>query len=220
MGFSGHSLWIMSQNPCFTTMGSTFVFKITFLPQWQRSWDLAFGEYYSISHRRFSGTLSFWCSFRILVFLAVPGLHVPPSKQVTSFLPRSWWFFRWSTWHDQKCNYVQPLLLSPNTYFVDSSSPCSFHSESLSWHNSIYSGRWRLRDNSCWQQSRQDPAQHAHGSEWAWIGVCCHLHCKALWRFFQVAPRVVPYNKRHTQTFVDSGTPPWHLTSSSHSWPP
>ena len=50
------------------------------------------------------------------------------------------------------------------------------------------SGRWRLRDNSCWQQSRQDPAQHAHGSEWAWIGVCCHLHCEALWRFFQVAP--------------------------------
>ena len=52
--------------------------KITFLPQWQRSWDFAFGEYYSISHRRFSGTLSFWCSFRILVFLAVPGLYVPP----------------------------------------------------------------------------------------------------------------------------------------------
>ena len=70
------------------------------------------------------------------------------------------------------------------------------------------------------KESRQDLAQHANGSEWAWIGVCCHLHWEALWRFFQVAPRVVPHNKRHTQTFVDSGTPPWHLTSSSHSWPP
>ena len=44
-GFSGHSLCIMSQNPCFTTMGSTFVSKITFLPQWQRSWDFARGVF-------------------------------------------------------------------------------------------------------------------------------------------------------------------------------
>ena len=47
------------------------------------------------------------------------------------------------------------------------------------------------------KESRQDLAQHANGSEWAWIGVCCHLHWEALWRFFQVAPRVVPHNKRH-----------------------
>ena len=55
-------------------MGGTFVSKITFLPQWQRSWDFAFGEYYSISHRHFSGTLSFWCSFRILAFLIPDNL--------------------------------------------------------------------------------------------------------------------------------------------------
>ena len=74
------------------------------------------------------------------------------------------------------------------------------------YHNiipdNLVGGDWGITQAG-WQ-SRQDPAQHANGSEWAWIGVCCHLHCEALWRFFQVAPRFVPYNKRHTQTVVDS----------------
>ena len=70
------------------------------------------------------------------------------------------------------------------------------------------------------QAGNREGKTRPNGSEWVWIGLCRHLHWEALWRFFQVAPRVVPYNKRHTRTFVDSGTPPWHLTSSSHSWPP
>ena len=65
----------------------------------------------------------------------------------------------------------------------------------LKAYHEIIPGRWRLRANSGWQQSRQDPAQHANGSAWAWTGVCCHLHREARWGFFQVAPRVVPHNK-------------------------
>ena len=44
-------------------------------------------EYYSISHRRFSETLSFWCSFRILVFLGCSWSPCSPLASTWHKLP-------------------------------------------------------------------------------------------------------------------------------------
>ena len=147
-------------------MGSIFASKITFLPQWQRSWNFAL-------------------LLENIILSPTDVSQEPCHSGAVSASSCSW---LGGKWHKLPIVWIAHLLLASTLKAYHDIIP-----------DNLVGGDWGIPQAGN-KQSRQDPAQHANGSGWAWIGVCCHLHWEALWRFFQVAPRIVPYNKRHTQT--------------------